>query len=119
MSRKGMLSLGLVITLLSLCLIAVGCAYTEPAEGGGFDWSFLVIMGIVFAAFYFLLIRPQRKRQKEQQDMQESLKKGSRVITAGGIYGVVEKVSEDSVVIKVDSGATLRVARGSITARQQ
>jgi len=69
--------------------------------------------------FYFLMIRPQRKRQKEQQQMIEELKRGDRVVTAGGIYGVIETVSEDSVVIKVESGATMRVALGSVALKRE
>ena len=74
----------------------------------------IVFLVLIFAMFYFLMIRPQRKRQKEHQKMMEELKKGDRVITAGGIYGVIESVSEDSIVIKVESGTTLRLAKGSV-----
>ncbi|OGO06212.1 MAG: preprotein translocase subunit YajC [Chloroflexi bacterium RBG_13_56_8b] len=74
----------------------------------------IVFLVLIFAMFYFLMIRPQRKRQKEHQKMMEELKRGDRVITAGGIYGVIESVSEDSVVIKVESGTTLRLAKSSV-----
>jgi preprotein translocase subunit YajC len=78
--------------------------------------AFLVV---IFALFYFVMIRPQRKRQKEQQTMISELQKGNKVITAGGIYGTVESISEDSVVIKVESGTTLRVAKGSLAIRRE
>ncbi|GAI84809.1 unnamed protein product [marine sediment metagenome] len=68
---------------------------------------------------YFLMIRPQRKRQKEHQQLIEELKRGDRVITAGGVYGVIETVSEDSVVIKVESGATMRVAKNSVALKRE
>jgi preprotein translocase subunit YajC len=74
----------------------------------------IVFLVLIFAMFYFLMIRPQRKRQKEHQKMMEELKRGDRIITAGGIFGVIESVSEDSVVIKVESGTTLRLAKGSV-----
>lgn len=76
--------------------------------------SLIIVLVIIFAMFYFLAIRPQRRRQKDQQKLLESLKKGDRVITVGGIYGVVESTDEESVVIKVESGQTLRLARGGI-----
>jgi len=79
----------------------------------------LLFMALLFGIFYFIMIRPQRKRQKEHQQMMMELKKGDKVITTGGIYGVVESISEDSVVIKVESGVTLRVLRQSVALRQQ
>ncbi len=69
--------------------------------------------------FYFFSIRGQRKRQKEHQNLMENLKKGEKVITTGGIYGQIENVSEDSFVIKVESGATIRVAKNSIIAKRE
>jgi preprotein translocase subunit YajC len=112
------LSVGLVITVLAFI---GGCYPTEaPAEGeGGFDWTIIIFLVLIFAIFYFLMIRPQRKKQKEQQQMMGELKRGDRVITAGGIYGVIESVSEDSIIIKVESGATMRVAKNSIALKRE
>ncbi|MFW6056750.1 MAG: preprotein translocase subunit YajC [Chloroflexota bacterium] len=73
---------------------------------------------LMFGAMYFFTIRPQRKRQKEQEEMLMSLKKGSKVITSGGIYGVVDMIDDTSVVLKTDSGALIRFAKVSIVARQ-
>ena len=121
MGKSKMLSLvivaGLLITLLSVgsCVPAGG---EEAAEGGGFDWTLIIFLVLIFVVFYFLLIRPQRKRQKEHRELIEELKRGDNVVTAGGIYGVIESISEDSIVIKVESGATMRVARGSIAGRR-
>jgi len=68
---------------------------------------------------YSVLIRPQRKRQKEHQHLIQELKRGDRVVTAGGIYGAIESISDDSVVIKVESGATMRVAKGSVSLKRE
>ncbi|HEY86789.1 MAG TPA: preprotein translocase subunit YajC [Dehalococcoidia bacterium] len=68
---------------------------------------------------YFLMIRPQRKRQKEHQQLLEELRRGDKVVTAGGVHGVVESLSEDSVVIKIESGATMRVTRSSVVTKQE
>lgn len=74
----------------------------------------LVVMLVAFAAiFYFLLIRPQRRRQKEHRDLLGSLKRGDRVVTAGGILGTIEEMSDDSVVLVVEDGK-LRLSKGSI-----
>ncbi|MCX7750532.1 MAG: preprotein translocase subunit YajC [Candidatus Bipolaricaulota bacterium] len=74
----------------------------------------LVVMLVAFVAiFYFLLIRPQRRREKEHRNLLSSLKRGDRVLTAGGIYGTIEDISEDSVTLIVEEGK-LRLAKGSI-----
>ncbi len=74
----------------------------------------LVVMLVAFAAiFYFLLVRPQRRRQKEHRDLLSSLKRGDRVVTAGGIYGTIEDMTEDSVTLVVEEGK-IRLAKGSI-----
>jgi len=66
----------------------------------------------------FIMSRPQQKRQKEHRQLMEELKRGDRVITAGGIYGQIETVSDENVVIKVESGTTIRVARNSVSIKQ-
>jgi preprotein translocase subunit YajC len=75
---------------------------------------FLVVIGLLF---YFFMIRPQRKRQREHDELVGQLRSGDRVITAGGIYGQVESVTQDSVVLKVESGATIKVAKSSIAGK--
>ncbi|KTB48068.1 MULTISPECIES: preprotein translocase subunit YajC [Dehalogenimonas] len=78
--------------------------------------GFMVLM---FIMFYFLIIRPQQKRQKSQQQMLSELKRGDKVITIGGIFGVIEAIDEKSVVIKTESGNLLRLVRGGIAMKQQ
>jgi len=74
----------------------------------------LVVMLVAFAAiFYFLLIRPQRRRQKEHRNLLGSLKRGDRVVTAGGILGTIEEIAEDSIILTVEDGK-LRLSKGSI-----
>jgi preprotein translocase subunit YajC len=124
MKRNKKLNLALITGLLITTLVLVGGCYaptgTPPAEGaGGFDWTIIIFLVMIFAMFYFLMIRPQRKRQKEQRELMEGLKRGDRVITAGGIYGVIESVSDDTVVVKVESGATMRVAKGSVALKRE
>lgn len=83
-------------------------------EGMGGTIVFLVLM---FSMVYFVLIRPQRKRQKEHEELTSDLKKGNKVRTAGGIYGVLETVGEETVILKVESGATMRVAKDSVISK--
>jgi len=77
----------------------------------------IVFLVVIFVMFYFFMIKPQRKRQKEHEELVTQLGGGDRVITAGGIYGQVESVSQDSVILKVESGATIRVAKSSIAGK--
>ncbi len=73
---------------------------------------------LMFAAMYFFTIRPQRKRQKEQEELLLSLKKGTKVMTSSGLYGVVEDIGDTSVVLKTESGALVRYSKLSVIARQ-
>jgi len=72
---------------------------------------------LIFVIMYFLILRPQAKRQKEQQKMLESLQKGDEVVTAGGIYGTIVGMKEKDtiIVVEVDKNVKLSVARSSIT----
>mgnify|MGYP000453641319 CR=1 FL=1 len=74
---------------------------------------------LLFSVFYFLIIRPQRKKQQGQQELISNLRPGDRVITIGGIYGRIESLREDSVILKIESGATIRVARRGIAGKQE
>ena len=109
---------GLIAGLLTLVpVLAGGCL--APADGGEQSPIFLIVfLVLIFAFFYFIMVRPQRQRQKAQQNLMAQLQKGDKVMTAGGIHGVVESLDEETVVIKVESG-TLRVARGSVVMRQE
>ncbi len=121
--KTGLLA-GLLLAVLALfsgCLVP---AATSTATGGGetsfwSQWGMIIFLVVMVAVFYFLMIRPQQKRSKEHREMTQNLQKGDRVMTAGGIYGTIDSLNEDSVVIKVEGGGMLRVARGSVTARRE
>jgi len=126
--RKTLKILGLVMGLIVTVALLVSCypVATEPADGeqaqqGGWT-SILYMVGFIvllFVMMYFLTIRPQRRRQQEQQKMIQELHKGDRVVTIGGMHGVVESVSEDSVVLRVESGTTLRFVKSAIANKLQ
>ena len=116
-----MLKLGLIAGLLIWVLAFIGGCYpTDTGEDGGTSiLPMIIFLVIIFGLFYFVMIRPQRRRQREHEMMVQELQKGDRVITAGGIYGTIDSMSEDSIVLKVESGATIRVARGSVIGRRE
>jgi preprotein translocase subunit YajC len=118
--RTKKLNLALIAGLI-ISLVFIGSCYptqASPQGGGGSDWTLVIFLVLIFALFYFLMIRPRRKRQKEQQQLLQSLQKGDKVLTMDGIYGLIESLSEDSVVLKVESGATIRVTRSSIAGKR-
>ncbi|MBS0312916.1 MAG: preprotein translocase subunit YajC [Burkholderiales bacterium] len=96
----------------------IGTAYAQAAGGaaGGSELlSFLPMIGI-FVIFYFLLIRPQQKRAKEQKAMLEALQKGDEVVTAGGVVGRVTKLDDNYVTLAVGGGTEIGFQRNAVTA---
>ena len=84
-----------------------------------FNYLPLIIMLVLLAAMvYFLMIRPLRQREKQHDRLVMHLEKGDLVITAGGMYGEVDSIDEDSVVLIVESGAKIRVTKGGVLRRE-
>ena len=85
-------------------------------QGGGFGIVGLIIMyAVIFGAMYFILIRPQKKKQKEEKKMRENLQVGDEIVTIGGIYGRVISLKEDTIVIESQSDhSKLTVARWAL-----
>ncbi|MCM3164999.1 MULTISPECIES: preprotein translocase subunit YajC [Bacillaceae] len=69
---------------------------------------------LMFAIFYFLLIRPQQKQQKAVREMQNSLQKGDKIVTIGGLHGILDSVDENKIVLKVGDGTRLTFDRKSV-----
>lgn len=87
------------------------------ANNGGEQQNPLYFWGmmiLIFVVFYFFMIRPQQKKQKELQKQRDALKKGDKVITAGGIYGIIKEVQETTFLIEVSKDTTLKVDKGSV-----
>ena len=82
-------------------------------------WGMVIFLVAIFAFMYFVMIRPRQKQQKEHDEMMKELRVGEKVIIAGGIYGQIESLGEDTAILKIESGATMRVARGSILGKQE
>jgi preprotein translocase subunit YajC len=91
---------------------ALGVIWLQAGEAqGGDPLSFLIPMGAIFLIFYFLLIRPQQRKQKDRDNLLKAVGKGDRVVTTGGIHGVVTGVSEDVLTVEI---ANLRGERVKI-----
>ncbi|MBI4691142.1 MAG: preprotein translocase subunit YajC [Nitrospirae bacterium] len=93
---------------------AMGPGQDAGAQGGGsMIQSFLPLI-LIFVIFYFLLIRPQQKKAKEHRQMLDNLKKGDKVVTSGGIYGVVEAVGTSTVTLKIAENVKVKFGKAYI-----
>ena len=86
------------------------------AAAQGSQWSFWIMMILIFVVFYFFMIRPQTKKQKELQQQRDAMKKGDKVVTAGGIYGEIKEVQENAFIITIAKEVTIKVAKESVYA---
>jgi preprotein translocase subunit YajC len=84
---------------------------------GGFGGLIPIIL--MFVIFYFLLIRPQQKRNKEHKEMIANLKKGDRIITSGGLYGRITGLDEASLTVEIADKVRVKVVRGNVSALAQ
>lgn len=89
-------------------------AGADGTQTGGPSWTFLIGIVLMIAVFYFFLIRPQKKQEKEAKQMLENLKKGDKIVTIGGIHGTVFAIKEGTVVVKVDDGAKIEFTKTAI-----
>jgi preprotein translocase subunit YajC len=101
----------------------VGIAYAMgpspqggSGQGAGGLFGSLIPLALIFVIFYFLLIRPQQKRAKEHKQMIENLKKGDKIITSGGAYGVIEAVGTNTVTVKVAENVKVKFGKSYVAA---
>jgi preprotein translocase subunit YajC len=83
---------------------------------GGGDLSFIIVMAAIFAIFYFLLIRPQQKRQKEVREMHKNLNRGDVIITTGGLHGKITGLTDQVVTVEISDKVRVKIARTHIAA---
>ena len=98
-----------------ITLLQAATAAAQPGARGG-NWSCWVMIVAMIAIMYFFMWRPESKRRKEMQKFRDGLKSGDKVITAGGIYAVVKKVEDTTLLIEVDSNVTLRIDKNMVVA---
>jgi len=96
-----------------MSLLSVLLQAAAPAGG---NYGMLIMMALVFVVFYFFMIRPQSKRQKEIKKQREAMKAGDSVVTSGGIYGKVKDVKETTVTIEIADNVRIKVDKSSVFA---
>ena len=84
------------------------------AQGGGGGLTMLLMLALIFVVMWLFMIRPQQKRQKELNSFRDSLKKGDKVVTVGGIYGTVIEVNENKVMLEIDKDVRIKVDKASL-----
>ena len=89
-------------------------AHAQGAQQGD-PFSFLLPMIVIFAAFYFLLIRPQQKKQKAHTALIGALKEGDEILTAGGILGVITGISEHYAIVKISDNTEVKIQKSSVS----
>lgn len=85
-------------------------------QGDENPMSMFIMMGLIMVIFYFFMIRPQQKKQKEAAAFREGLKKGSRIVTIGGIHGKVEEVKDKTLIISTAGGGKLKIEKSAVSA---
>jgi preprotein translocase subunit YajC len=98
---------------------AMGGAGQGGAGAQGGDMHFIIVMAAIFAIFYFLLIRPQQKRQKELKSMIENLGHGDTVITTGGLHGKITGLTDQIVTLEISDKVRVKVSRANVAAITQ
>lgn len=84
----------------------------QPSAGGGMGGIFMIVAMI--AIFYFFMIRPQSKKQKELKKQRENMKNGDKVVTAGGIHGRIKEIRDTVILIDIANGVSIKVDKGSV-----
>ena len=84
-------------------------------QAAGTGTSSLIMMTMIFAIFYFFMIRPQIKKQKKEREYRSALKKGDSVITIGGVHGKIIDIKKDTFIIEVHGETTLKVAKSAVS----
>jgi preprotein translocase subunit YajC len=81
-------------------------------QGGGYQM--IIFLVLMIGIFYFFMIRPQQKKQKQMQNFRESLTKGDKIVTIGGIHGKIVNIEDDTFVIEVEDGGKLRIDKAAV-----
>ncbi|MCL2330973.1 MAG: preprotein translocase subunit YajC [Proteobacteria bacterium] len=90
-----------------------GAAAAAPIARNS-SWEMIIYIAVIFAVIYFLMILPNRRRMKEYQKMLEGLKVGSKILCAGGIYGVVKKISDKNLEVEIAKGVVIEIPKNAV-----
>lgn len=86
----------------------------QGGEGGGSLVSTLIMFGAIFLIFYFMIIRPQQKKAKDRDKLLSNLEKGDKVITSGGIHGIISGIDEKTVLLQVSDNLKIKMERSAV-----
>ena len=89
-------------------------AQTPAAGAGGSSVNMLLMMGLMIVVFYFFMIRPQMKRQKEMTKFRSALQKGDKIVTTGGIYGRIDEIKDNIIILEVAQNVKLKVDKSVV-----
>ena len=84
-------------------------------QTAGTGMSSLIMFGMIFAVMYFFMIRPQIKKQKKEREYRSALKKGDKVVTIGGIHGKISDIKEDTFIVEIMGGNTLKIEKTAVS----
>jgi len=87
----------------------------KGGDGGGSLVSTLIMFGAIFLIFYFMIIRPQQKKAKERNKLLSNLEKGDKIITSGGVHGIIAGLDEKTVLVQVSDNLKMKIERSAIT----
>jgi preprotein translocase subunit YajC len=90
----------------------------QPQNGEANPWPQLILMGLIFAIFYFILILPMRQKQRKVEDMIKTLKAGDKVIVSPGIFGTIVGVEDDAFQVRIDEKTRIKVLRSAVAGLQ-
>lgn len=97
-------------------LFPLSLLQSANAQAAGGQWTFWVMIIAIIAIMYFFMIRPQNKKQKEIANFRKSLQVNQKVITAGGIHGVIKEINDSDVILEIASNVKIRIDKNSIFA---
>ena len=86
----------------------------QGGEGGGSMVSTIIMFGAIFLIFYFMIIRPQQKKSKDREKLLSNLEKGDKVVTSGGIHGIISGLDEKTCLLQVSDNVKIKVERSAI-----
>ncbi|HTR81754.1 MAG TPA: preprotein translocase subunit YajC, partial [Bacteroidota bacterium] len=93
----------------------IAMAPAQGGQGGGDFMTTILMFAVIIGIFYFMILRPQQKRQKERQKLLDAIKKGDRVVTSGGIHGTIMGIEEKTVLLQIADNVKVKVERNSIS----
>lgn len=99
--------------MMNLMNVILMAGQTESGQKGG-GASMLIMLALIFVVFYFFMIRPQTKKAKEQKKFRESLKKGDKVVTIGGIHAKILEVKETTVIVETEGQNRLKIEKSAV-----